>query len=86
MSSLFHCVADTIARCIVAATKPRGGGMPGVDPTVTARALWLDTHRLANASDKTLELTSIAAVGTDNQSAVATAACDDGNRPVRIPG
>ncbi len=47
----------------------------GVDPTIAARALWLDTHPLAKA-------TSIAVVGTDNQSAVATAACDDNGKPV----
>ncbi len=40
-----------------------------VDPVIAARALWLDTHPLATASDKTLEVTSIAAVGTDKRSA-----------------
>jgi hypothetical protein len=43
----------------------------GVDPTVAARALWLQTHPLPTASDKTgLEgATSLAAVGTGQRSA-----------------
>jgi len=39
----------------------------GIDPTVTARALWLETHPLPTASDKVgLEAaTSIATIGND---------------------
>ena len=42
----------------------------GIDPTVPARALWLETHPLPTASDKTgLEgVTSLAAVGTGERS------------------
>ena len=42
----------------------------GIDPTVPARALWLETHPLPTASDKTgLEgATSLAAVGTGQRS------------------
>ena len=42
----------------------------GIDPTVPARALWLQTHPLPTASDKTgLEgVTSLAAVGTGERS------------------
>src|SRR5208282_3436228 len=59
----------------------------GIDPTIAARALWLDTHPLAKPSDKTFEVASVAAIGTDSQSAVAPAARDDnGTRPVRNPG
>ena len=38
----------------------------GIDPTVPARALWLETHPLPTASDKTGfgGATSLAAVGT----------------------
>ena len=31
--------------------KPDGGGMLAIDPTVTARALWLETHPLPAISD-----------------------------------
>ena len=41
----------------------------GVDPTVDARALWLETHPLPTTSDKmSIEgATSLAAVGTDQR-------------------
>ena len=34
------------------AMKPHGGKMLGVDPTVTARALWLETHPLPTRLDE----------------------------------
>jgi hypothetical protein len=37
----------------------------GIDPTVAARNLWLETHPLATASDKMREVASIAAAGSD---------------------
>jgi hypothetical protein len=42
----------------------------GIDPTITARALWLEIHPLPTVSDKTgIEgVTSLAAVGTDQRS------------------
>ena len=42
----------------------------GIDPTVTARALWLETHPLPTASDKEglQSGTSLAAIGTGQQS------------------
>jgi hypothetical protein len=49
----------------------------GVDPTVSARALWLDTHPLA--SDKMLEVASIAPVGTDKRSAKHDRPVDKGD-------
>ena len=43
----------------------------GVDPTVTARALWLETHPLPTTPDKmgSEGATSLAAVGTDQRNA-----------------
>ena len=43
----------------------------GIDPTVTARALWLETHPLPTTSDKMGidGATSLAAVGTDQRNA-----------------
>ena len=43
----------------------------GVDPTITARALWLETHPLPTTSDKMGidSSTSLAAVGTDQSNA-----------------
>jgi len=49
----------------------------GVDPTVSARALWLDTHPLA--SDKMLKVASIAPVGTDKRSAKRDRPVDKGD-------
>ena len=49
----------------------------GVDPTVSARALWLDTHPLA--SDKMLEVASIVPVGTDKRSAKRDRPVDKGD-------
>jgi len=49
----------------------------GVDPTGSARALWLDTHPLA--SDKMLEVASIAPVGTDKRSAKRDRPVDKGD-------
>ena len=42
----------------------------GIDPVVPARALWLETHPLPTASDKTgiEDVTSLAAVGTGQRS------------------
>jgi hypothetical protein len=37
---------------IAAAMKPHGGNKAGIDPTATARALWLETHPLPIAPDK----------------------------------
>ena len=43
----------------------------GVDPTVTARALWLETHPLPTTPDNMgiADATSLAAVGTDQETA-----------------
>jgi hypothetical protein len=41
----------------------------GIDPTGTARALWLKTHPLPTPSYKMPEVASIAAAGTDDRSA-----------------
>jgi hypothetical protein len=41
----------------------------GLDPTVVARALWLETHPLPTVSEKMREATSITAVGTKKRNA-----------------
>jgi hypothetical protein len=41
----------------------------GLDSTVAARALWLETHPLATAADRKRELTNIAVASTDKKSA-----------------
>ena len=43
----------------------------GVDPTITARALWLETHPLPRAPDKmgNESATSLTAVGADGKNA-----------------
>ena len=53
----------------------------GVDPTSTARALWLETHPLPTSADKmgTESSTSVAAVGADQRNAKR-------DRPISKPG
>ena len=48
MSSRFPSAVDTIVRFIAVAMKRRGGKKAGIDPTISARALWLKTHPLPN--------------------------------------
>ena len=43
--------AAIIARPIAPVMRPRGG-KTGVDPTITARALWLETHPLPTTADR----------------------------------
>ena len=64
MSSPCRCAAAIIARSIALVMKPRGGRSAGVDPTVTARALWLETHPLPTSADQmgSKSATSLAAV------------------------
>jgi hypothetical protein len=40
----------------------------GTDPTVAARALWLEIHQLAPAADKMREVGSIAAAASNRRS------------------
>jgi hypothetical protein len=46
MSSQFRCVAGITARFITVVMKGAWWERAGIDPTVTARALWLKTHPL----------------------------------------
>src|SRR5262252_1514447 len=52
MSSRSHCVAATIASFTAAAMKHHGGKRRGIDPTVSARALWLESHPLPSGDDQ----------------------------------
>ena len=53
MSSPSLCVEDTIARCIAAAMKLRGGRR-WIRSDRAARALWLETHPIATDPDSCL--------------------------------
>jgi hypothetical protein len=44
MSSPFRSAGIIIARSIAAAMKQHGGKKFGIDPTVAARSLWLESH------------------------------------------
>ena len=69
-NSSSRCAAATIARSIASGDEAAWWKKTGIDPTVPARALWLETHPLPTASDKTgIEgATSLAAVGTGQRS------------------
>jgi hypothetical protein len=70
MSSPFRCAGDTIARPIA-----------GVDPTITARALWLETHPLPTipGTGDIARPSFQASVGTDQRNS-------KGDRPVNNGG
>ena len=52
MSSPCRCAEAIIARSIAVAMKPHGGKMLAIDPTITARGLWLETHPLPTRPDE----------------------------------
>jgi hypothetical protein len=53
MSSLSYCVVDTIVRSTAVAMKLNGGGgKAGIDPNVSARALWIQSHPLPPAPER----------------------------------
>jgi hypothetical protein len=54
MSSRYRFVADITAKC---GDEAAWWKKVGIDPTVTARALWLEMHPLPAASDKPIQLT-----------------------------
>jgi len=41
------------------------GGRAGVDPTATARALWLETHHFPKGEEETQTATALAGNGND---------------------
>jgi hypothetical protein len=60
-SSRSRCAVDIIARSITAVTKPAWWNKSGIDPTISARALWLKTHPLP-ASPASIEASHSAPV------------------------
>ena len=52
MSSRSRYAGDIIARSTAVAMKPLGGRTFGIDPTIVARGLWLETHPLPTRPDE----------------------------------